>query len=67
MALHSFAEEQVTERIRFENPWWHSGKIEEYYGSMTPRLYLDLFEPLVANVLVRRAVQGGLPSSCCSR
>lgn len=56
MAFHSFAEEQVADRIRFENPWWYSGTVEEYYGNMTPRLYLELFEPLVANLSVRRAV-----------
>ncbi len=31
MAFHSFDEEQLTDRIRFENLWWYSGKVEGYY------------------------------------
>lgn len=56
MSLFPFSEELVTERLRFENPWWVSGKVEEYYTSMSPRLYKELFYPLVVDLSVRRAV-----------
>jgi uncharacterized protein len=56
MALLPYSEDQILDRLRFENPWWVSGQIEEYYGSMEHRLYYDLFYFLVAESKVRRAV-----------
>jgi len=56
MSLFPFSEELVTERLRFENPWWVSGRVEPYYSSMSPRLYKDLFYPLVTDLTVRRSV-----------
>jgi predicted AAA+ superfamily ATPase len=55
MALLPYSEEQIQERLRFENPWWVDGKIEQYYSDMRPRLYYDLFFPLVSGDQVRRA------------
>lgn len=56
MALLPYSEEQITERLRFENPWWVNGKVEDYYNSMQRRLYMNLFMPLVMESGVRRAV-----------
>lgn len=56
MALLPYSEEQVLDRLRFENPWWVTGAVEEYYTSMQRRLYFDLFMPLVKETSVRRAV-----------
>lgn len=56
MALLPYSEEQVLDRLRFENPWWANGQVEEYYTSMQRRLYFDLFMPLVNETEVRRAV-----------
>jgi predicted AAA+ superfamily ATPase len=56
MALLPYSEEQVLDRLRFENPWWATGAVEEYYTSMQRRLYFDLFMPLVTETDVRRAV-----------
>ncbi|WP_245153418.1 ATP-binding protein [Chlorobaculum sp. 24CR] len=56
MSLFPFSEELVTERLRFENPWWITGNIEAYYSSMSPRLYKKLFLPLVIDHSVKRAV-----------
>jgi uncharacterized protein len=56
MALLPYSEEQVLDRLRFENSWWVSGAVEDYYTSMQRRLYFDLFMPLVAETSVRRAV-----------
>ena len=39
--LKSFSKEQIIERIRFENPWWKTGKIENYYNEMPRRLYFS--------------------------
>jgi hypothetical protein len=56
MAFLPYSEEQILDRIRFENPWWVTGTVEEYYTSMPRRLYFDLFMPLVTETGVRRAV-----------
>lgn len=44
------------ERLRFENPWWLSGAIEEDFRSMRRRLYFELLFPLVEEKDIRRAV-----------
>ncbi len=56
MALLPYSEEQITERLRFENPWWVSGKVDDYYAAMQRRLYINLFLPLVKESGVKRAV-----------
>jgi len=56
MALLPYSEEQILDRLRFENPWWVTGAVEDYYTSMQRRLYFDLFMPLVTETDVRRAV-----------
>ena len=54
--LKSISKKQVLDRIRFENPWWVDGHIEDDYNIMSRRLYFDLFKPLVYEREVRRAV-----------
>lgn len=54
--LNPFSEQLITDRLRFENPWWISGKIESEYNDMPRRLYFDLFHPLVSETTIRRAV-----------
>lgn len=51
-----FAKEQVIERIRFDNPWWQHGSVDSYYTQMQPRLYFQLFYPLVIQRQPKRAV-----------
>ncbi|PCJ27162.1 MAG: ATPase [Flavobacteriales bacterium] len=54
--LRVLPKEQVINKIKFENPWWETGKIDDYYLSMKKRLYFDLFSPLVYEKSVKRAV-----------
>lgn len=54
--LNPFSEQLITERLRFENPWWGNGKTEDEYDSKPRRLYFDLFHPLVTDASVNRAV-----------
>lgn len=56
MALYPVSEDQISDRLRFENPWWHTGEVEEYFTSMQRRLYFDLFLPLVSETEIKRAV-----------
>lgn len=55
MPLFRITEEQVLNRIRFENPWWVDGKIDEFYNSMKRRLYFSKFFPLVKSNSIKRA------------
>jgi predicted AAA+ superfamily ATPase len=56
MALLDYSEDQILERLQFENPWWRTLKIEDFYGNMHPRPYLELFWRLLAEPSVRRAL-----------
>ncbi len=55
MALTPFSDEQITARLQFENPWWATDNLDGYYQSFKPRLYFNLFYPLVKNTTVHRA------------
>ena len=54
--LKSLPKEQVINKIKFENPWWETNKIDEYFSWMKKRLYFNLFSPLVYEKSVKRAV-----------
>ncbi len=54
--IKDISKKQVIDRIKFENPWWVSGHIEDDYNEMPRRLYFDLFKPLVYEKDIRRAV-----------
>ena len=54
--LNPFSEQLIADRLRFENPWWTTGKTEDEYNEKPRRLYFDLFYPLVEDVSVNRAV-----------
>lgn len=54
--LKIISKEQVLDRIRFENPWWIDGHIEDDYNEMPRRLYFEIFKPLVFEREIRRAV-----------
>lgn len=49
-------ERQIIGRLNVDNPWWTEGVISDFYRKMTPRLYLDIFQPLVEATDLRRAV-----------
>jgi uncharacterized protein len=55
MALNPFSEDQIIARLQFENPWWVSGRLDNYYKAFKPRLYFTLFYPLGKNTTIHRA------------
>ncbi len=55
MPLFEITEAQILNRIRFENPWWIDGKIDDFYQSMKRRLYFSKFFPLAKRSGVKRA------------
>lgn len=56
MEYTALLEKQIQGRLKIDNPWWTEGKIPSYYQMMTPRLYLDIFYPLVKDVSIQRAL-----------
>lgn len=54
--LNPFSEELIIDRLRFENPWWTTGKTEADYSEKKRRLYFELFAPLVSDTSINRAV-----------
>lgn len=57
--LKPFSDEQIIERIRFENTWWGSGSIDPYFSAMKKRLYYQVFRPLVTEKVKRAVVLMG--------
>ena len=55
-ALKNFSEQQIQDKIKFENPWWDTNSIDEYYSHMRRRLYFNLFAPLILEKQIKRAV-----------
>ena len=47
MEYTALLEQQIIGRLRVDNPWWTEGKIPTFYYEMTPRLYMDIFYPIV--------------------
>jgi len=56
MYYNELIEKQVIGRLRVDNPWWTENEIAPYYLEMHPRLYLDIFYPLVIDKEIQRAV-----------
>lgn len=55
MSLKPFSEDQIVSRLQVENPWWTNGGREKLFFDFKPRLYFELFYPLVKNTKVHRA------------
>ena len=56
MEYNEILEKQIIGRLRVDNPWWTEGNIPPFYANMRPRLYLDIFFPLVESTDLRRAM-----------
>ena len=56
MEYTELLEKQIVGRLRVDNPWWTEGEIPSFYKDMSPRLYLDIFYPLVSDTTLKRAV-----------
>lgn len=56
MEYTELLERQIIGRLKVDNPWWMEGKVPSFYQEMTPRLYLDIFYPLVKDISIQRAL-----------
>ncbi|WP_337573357.1 hypothetical protein [Prevotella sp.] len=52
MEYTALLEKQILGRLKIDNPWWTEGRLPSYYQDMSPRLYLDIFYPLVKDVSI---------------
>ena len=56
MIYNEMIEKQIIGRLRVDNPWWAENEVPPFFAEMQPRLYLDIFYPLVVNTELRRAL-----------
>ncbi len=56
MEYNELLEKQIIGRLKVDNPWWTEDSIPEYLSKMSPRLYLDIFYPLLSETDLRRAI-----------
>ncbi|HBJ77101.1 MAG TPA: ATPase [Porphyromonadaceae bacterium] len=56
MEYTELLEKQIIGRLKVDNPWWIEGEVPSFYKEMTPRLYLDIFYPLVKDIDLKRAI-----------
>lgn len=54
--MRKIPEEQVIQRIQFENPWWETGRIDEFYRALPHRAYFPHVSALITERTVRRAL-----------
>lgn len=56
MGLFKLSNEQLFDRIRLENPWWNSGRIQKNLDNMVRRSYYARLFDLITNKKVDRSV-----------
>ena len=56
MEYTALLEQQILGRLRVDNPWWTEGKIPSFYRDMRPRLYTEIFYPLVTDLSINRSI-----------
>ncbi|MCQ2310292.1 MAG: ATP-binding protein [Paludibacteraceae bacterium] len=56
MEYTELLEKQIIGRLQVDNPWWTENDIPMFYKEMSPRLYLNIFYPLVTELSIHRAI-----------
>ena len=56
MEYTALLEQQIIGRLRVDNPWWTESEIPSFYREMRPRLYMDIFFPLVTDLSINRSI-----------
>lgn len=56
MIYTELLEKQIIGRLEIDNSWWRDGHIPEFLLRMTPRMYLDIFMPLLKAIDLNRAL-----------
>ncbi len=54
--MKTIAAEQVTVKLKAENPWWaNQARIQDVYEAYRPRPYLEMLMPRITDPEIRRA------------
>lgn len=56
MEYTALLEQQIIGRLRVDNPWWTENEIPSFFHDMRPRLYMDIFYPLVTDLSINRSI-----------
>lgn len=56
MSEFNIPEDQITARLKIDNPWWREEKIPEFYRKLSPRLYFNQLNELFRQRQPQRAV-----------
>lgn len=56
MEYTSLLEQQIIGRLRIDNPWWTENEVPAFYREMRPRMYMDIFYPLVTDLSLNRSI-----------
>lgn len=56
MEYNELLERQIIGRLQVDNPWWTENDVPSFYKEMSPRLYLNIFYPLVTELSIQRAI-----------
>ena len=56
MEYTELLERQIIGRLKVDNPWWLEGSVPDFFTRMSPRLYLNIFMPLLLSEELRRAL-----------
>ena len=54
--MREISESEILERLRVDNPWWETSKIDDEWDELPRRAYFEPFHELVKQTDVRRAV-----------
>jgi uncharacterized protein len=54
--IKSISKTQVLDRLRFENPWWVTKRVDSFFDLLPKRKYFDPFSKLAATSDVKRSV-----------
>lgn len=56
MEYTELLEQQIIGRLRIDNPWWTENDVPAFYRGMQPRMYIDIFYPLVTDLSLNRSI-----------
>jgi uncharacterized protein len=54
--MFTITDDDIVARMRFDNPWWHSGEALKQFSSLPTRDYFEPFKKLVKREYPRRSV-----------
>jgi predicted AAA+ superfamily ATPase len=54
--LNTISNEEIIQRLSFDNPWWKDDEVEKVYQDYPKRFYFDSFYKLIDKTSINRAV-----------